>query len=81
MPDCRDFAKFGYPTVAMPVPVRIDLTDWRERVKEIRGLADNMRNPRAIEIVRRIAADDEKRARNTERSRRGAKRDDDNAEQ
>ncbi len=32
VPDCRHFAKFGYPTVAMPVPVRIDLTDWRDRV-------------------------------------------------
>jgi hypothetical protein len=50
--------------------VRIDLTDWRDRVKEIRGLAENMRNPRAIEIIRRIAADYEKRAREAERAGR-----------
>jgi hypothetical protein len=49
--------------------VRIDLTDWRERVKEIRGLAEYMRNPRAIEIIRRIAADYEERARGAEQSR------------
>ncbi len=49
------------------MPVRIDLTDWRDRVKEIHGLTENMRNPRAIEIVRRIAADYEKRALEVER--------------
>ncbi len=63
------------------MPVRIDLTDWRDRVKEIRRLTASMRDPRAIEIVRRIAADYEQRALDVERRRRVAKRDDDNAEE